>query len=222
MTDNLPPLPEARKPDEHGAGWFTAAQMQAYARAAIAQAQSLPDGYNPMKTAPRDGTIVRLLVEFEDNPLENDNSKPLWTIGGNSFENTGEELWQFAGWNWTHDCFVDGIGKPIGWLPLVDAASPQPQPVQPITVHCYKHDPDEPVSGCKYCDGKSAQAKPEQAAQPEKDPLHDDIQSVLFEVEQAIENGSCPWQIEAAFEAYEAARRLQLPDHGITAPQPKD
>ena len=51
---------------------------------------------------------------------------------------------------------------------------------------------------------------------PVREPLHDDIQSVLFEVEQAIENGCCPWQIEAAFEAYEAARRLQEPAHGIT------
>lgn len=55
------------------------------------------------------------------------------------------------------------------------------------------------------------QAKP----QPFSDPLHDDIQSVLFEVEEAIKNGCCPWQIEAAFEAYEAARRLQPPAHGI-------
>ncbi len=30
------PLPEARKPDEHGAGWFTAGQMRAYAADAVA------------------------------------------------------------------------------------------------------------------------------------------------------------------------------------------
>lgn len=30
------PLPEARKPDEHGAGWFTAGQMRAYAATAVA------------------------------------------------------------------------------------------------------------------------------------------------------------------------------------------
>ena len=65
-----------------------------------------------------------------------------------------------------------------------------------------------------------AELEAQQAAQPVRDSLHDDIQSVLFEVEQAIGNGACPWQIEAAFEAYEAARRLQLPDHGIPAPKP--
>ena len=36
------------------------------------------------------------------------------------------------------------------------AAAPQPV-AQPV--YCYKHDPDEPVSGCKYCD---TQPKPEQ------------------------------------------------------------
>jgi hypothetical protein len=53
------------------------------------------------------------------------------------------------------------------------------------------------------------------AQKSNRDPLHDDIQSVLFEVEQAVENGCCPWQIEAAFETYEAAQRLQQPAHGI-------
>lgn len=56
---------------------------------------------------------------------------------------------------------------------------------------------------------------PAPAQQAHRDPLHDDIQSVLFEVEQAVKNGCCPWQIEAAFEAYEAAQRLQQPAHGI-------
>lgn len=32
----LPPLPEARKPDEHGAGWFTAGQMRAHAAQEVA------------------------------------------------------------------------------------------------------------------------------------------------------------------------------------------
>ena len=36
MSNELPPLPEARRPDENGAGWFTAGQLQAYARAAVA------------------------------------------------------------------------------------------------------------------------------------------------------------------------------------------
>jgi hypothetical protein len=62
---------------------------------------------------------------------------------------------------------------------------------------------------------KQEPTHPAPAHQPLSDPLHDDIQSVLFEVEQAVKNGCCPWQIKAAFEAYEAAQRLQQPAHGI-------
>jgi uncharacterized protein (DUF2461 family) len=36
---SLPPLPRPRKPDENGAGWFTAGQMHEFAAAAIAQAR---------------------------------------------------------------------------------------------------------------------------------------------------------------------------------------
>lgn len=35
--DELPPLPEARRADPNGVGWFTAGQMRAYARAALAR-----------------------------------------------------------------------------------------------------------------------------------------------------------------------------------------
>ena len=34
-----------------------------------------------------------------------------------------------------------------------------------------------------------------------------DAGNVLFAVEEAIRNGDCPWQIEEAFEEYEAARK---------------
>lgn len=36
MSVELPPLPDARKPDENGVGWFTANQMHAYATEALA------------------------------------------------------------------------------------------------------------------------------------------------------------------------------------------
>lgn len=72
-----------------------------------------------MSTAPRDGTMVRLLVEFEEHATE-DSEGPSWTIGANSYENNDEDVWQFAGWCWTHDHFTEGKGTPVGWLPLVD------------------------------------------------------------------------------------------------------
>lgn len=81
--------------------------------------------WRPMETAPKDGTLVRLLVEFEDNATE-DGEGPQPTIGSNTADNTGEDIgWQFAGWNWAHDCYTQGTGTPVGWLPML-AAAPTP------------------------------------------------------------------------------------------------
>lgn len=73
--------------------------------------------WRQMSTAPRDGTFIRLLVEFDEHQLE-DSDEPQHTIGSNSFDNTRVDEWQFVGWRWTHDHFTDGKGKPIGWLPF--------------------------------------------------------------------------------------------------------
>lgn len=77
--------------------------------------------WRPMKTAPKDGTIVRLLVDYsgEDacHPLED--ATITHTIGGCTDANTGlREGFKFAGWSWEQDCFCEGRGKPIGWLPF--------------------------------------------------------------------------------------------------------
>lgn len=80
-----------------------------------------PEQWRPMETAPADGTIVRLLVDYsgEDacHPLED--APITHTIGGNTDGHTGlSEGWKFAGWSWEQDCFCEGRGKPIGWLPF--------------------------------------------------------------------------------------------------------
>lgn len=76
----------------------------------------------PMDTAPRDGTLVRLLVEFSEHDVE-DSEGPHWTIGAWPGEGDENSDWQFAGWCWSHDHFTEGKGTPIGWLPFaVDAA----------------------------------------------------------------------------------------------------
>lgn len=75
-------------------------------------------GWRDMASAPRDGTMLRLLVRFEEHSTEDDEDAP--TIGANNFDNDGEDRWQFAGWCWSHDHFVDGKGEPIGWLPMFD------------------------------------------------------------------------------------------------------
>lgn len=76
-----------------------------------------------MSNAPKDGTMVRLLVRpgsaLEDGwtPFT-DSSDPYSTIGFNALSDTGEDEWQFAGWDWCHDCFTDGAGTVIGWAPF--------------------------------------------------------------------------------------------------------
>jgi len=78
-----------------------------------------------MDLAPTDGTMVRLLVEFEGNSLE-DSALPAWTVGA-SYASDGEGIvWQFAGWDWSHDRFTQGYGKPIAWLPMISNSNPTP------------------------------------------------------------------------------------------------
>ncbi len=78
----------------------------------------------PMDTAPRDGTMIRLLVRFTEHSTED--AEQAWTIGANGFDNDGEDVWKFAGWCWTHDHFTEGQGMPIGWLPMLDSATQTP------------------------------------------------------------------------------------------------
>lgn len=84
----------------------------------------------PMDLAPRDGTMLRLLVDYRDGggPLED--AEEAWTIGFNSFENTEEDRWQFAGWSWSQDCWCEGSGTPIAWAPFDPATPPAPVPTR--------------------------------------------------------------------------------------------
>jgi hypothetical protein len=99
-----------------------------------------------MATAPKDGTLVRLLVEFEHHATE-DGEGPQPTIGANTYDNHHDfDEWQFAGWNWEHDCYTQGVGTPIGWLPMLadapcgataedagEPTAPSSLPLQPRT-----------------------------------------------------------------------------------------
>lgn len=73
--------------------------------------------WRDMASAPTDGTMVRLLVEFEEHSTEDADQAP--TIGANNFDNDGENVWRFAGWCWSHDHFTEGKGTPVGWLPML-------------------------------------------------------------------------------------------------------
>ncbi|GKS96917.1 hypothetical protein [Acidovorax sp. SUPP2825] len=87
--------------------------------------------WRPMETAPKDGTLLRLLVEFEHHATE-DGEGPQPTIGSNTWDNHHDfDEWQFAGWDWCQDRYTQGVGKPVGWLPLLGTAPAAPKSVQP-------------------------------------------------------------------------------------------
>lgn len=90
----------------------------------------------PVALAPRDGTMLRLLVDYSHEanaagiakaaddsfiwPHTSfaDTDGQAWTVGFNSFDDTGEDEWQFVGWNWSQDCFTEGHGTVVGWRPF--------------------------------------------------------------------------------------------------------
>lgn len=79
-------------------------------------------GWNEMESAPKDGTMLRLLVrpDREEFTAFHDSLAPFETIGFNNLENTEEDLWEFAGWDWSQDCFITGRGEVIGWTAMLE------------------------------------------------------------------------------------------------------
>lgn len=91
-----------------------------------------PPGWNDTATAPKDGTMLHLLIRPGQEDLDaftsfHDSREPYETIGFNQMKDTLEDVWQFAGWDWCHDCITEGHGEVIGWLPFGSQAPP-PQP----------------------------------------------------------------------------------------------
>lgn len=85
----------------------------------------------PMNTAPKDGTMLRLLVDYSGEEAAGalEDELQAWTIGFNTLRDADEDEWRFAGWNWTQDCFTEGYGQVIGWLPLhAPTCTPQTVP----------------------------------------------------------------------------------------------
>jgi hypothetical protein len=78
--------------------------------------------WKPIESAKKDGRLLFLLVaqhldsEVSNNPTEDE--LVYRTIGHNNFEHDGEDVWQFAGWSWEYDRFVQGRGTPTHWQPM--------------------------------------------------------------------------------------------------------
>lgn len=108
-----------------------------------------------LETAPRDDTMVRLLVVYEDRdahdyPLNDDDwDRPegAWTIGFNGFDHHGEDEWIICGWDMSQDRWTYGRGRIIGWLPYEAALSSQTQVVGDKSRDDLKTPSPPPASG---------------------------------------------------------------------------
>lgn len=81
-------------------------------------------GWREMDSAPRDGTLLQLRMRIVDREewAPTEDNEEYTTIGGNSFDHTGIDEWDYAGWCWNHDHFCMGVGSiPIAWAPLLPA-----------------------------------------------------------------------------------------------------
>ena len=74
--------------------------------------------WRPIETAPKDGTLLLLMIAADVD--SEDSSMPTEDDLHNNFDHDGEDRWQFAGWCWSHDHFVEGRGAPTHWMPIPD------------------------------------------------------------------------------------------------------
>jgi len=92
--------------------------------------------WQPAETAPKNGTIVELMVDYTDGGGPLHDAIVACTIGWNSLSDTGEDEWQIVGWSWEQDCICAGSGKILAWRPsrlnaFDDGLPPLPTPEQP-------------------------------------------------------------------------------------------
>lgn len=110
------------------------------ARSALSATRPVVDGWQPIETAPKDGTLLLLIVSSEEEhgqPLEDAN--PSRTIGFNNFDNDCEDVWKMAGWNWESDYFTEQTNaRPEAWqlFPSHVHASPPADTSAQSTVRC--------------------------------------------------------------------------------------
>jgi hypothetical protein len=108
-----------RTPGYHSPiAWMTAVKDRIRWLSRLVEKLLAEKQWQPMDTAPKDNTLVLLLVEYSDGAHPLEDSHIARTIGHNSYGDTGEDQWQFAGWSWCQDVYTQGTGKPIAWMPM--------------------------------------------------------------------------------------------------------
>jgi hypothetical protein len=145
ITQGQAPAEDPRKDDGRWAIAKTIDESRAIDLVNYANAGLVRSGraWLPMETAPRDGTLLILLVEFDEHATE-DTTEAAPTIGSNNYAHDGEDRWQFAGWCWTHDHWTEGKGTPVGWLPFLDGR----QLPSTATGGCVVHGSSHPCEEC--------------------------------------------------------------------------
>lgn len=106
--------------------WWTPCGGRAAAFVAASEPLGHPDSRRPawnfnMASAPRDGTLLLLLIRLDDCWCGFDDNEVSRTIGFNCVDNDEIDEWKFPGWSWSHDCIKEqGHGTPIAWAPMPD------------------------------------------------------------------------------------------------------
>lgn len=97
-----------------------------------------PSVYLPIKTAPKNGTIIMLLVDKGVSDVSGfyDNEDLYWTIGFNNFGDTEDDYWEFVDWDGGNDAFISALCYPkhahkkleiIGWKPFPKLTKGEPK-----------------------------------------------------------------------------------------------
>lgn len=125
LGDGLPPLPctHYNACGDGSEPLYTAEQMRDYARAALAARQ--PVGWQPMETAPKNGTEILIEVEWRAG-IRGKCLVGHYMAGGNCIEDHPPID---AGWYFWNGCTFDRAAKPVRWMHIppaqaVDLAMP--------------------------------------------------------------------------------------------------